>query len=91
MTSVERLVLVHGSVRNGDVSFAAQRPLADELELIVLNRPGFPPGPLAGRVDFEEHAARVAERLRRATTSVATLMAASSPSTRPRGPTDSRR
>ena len=58
-----RLVLVHGSVRNGDDSWSAQRPLADELELVVLNRPGFPPGPLVDRVDFEQHAAWLAERL----------------------------
>jgi pimeloyl-ACP methyl ester carboxylesterase len=59
-----RVVLVHGSVRNGDATWAAQRPLAGELELVVLNRPGFPPGPAAERVDFEEHAAWVVERLR---------------------------
>jgi pimeloyl-ACP methyl ester carboxylesterase len=46
------------------VTWAEQQPLADELELVVLNRPGFPPGPLPDRVDFEEHAAWVAERLR---------------------------
>jgi pimeloyl-ACP methyl ester carboxylesterase len=58
-----RLVLVHGSVRNGDDSWSAQRPLAAELELVVLNRPGFPPGPLGERVDFERHADWLAERL----------------------------
>jgi pimeloyl-ACP methyl ester carboxylesterase len=61
---VQRLVLVHGSVRNGDVSWAEQQPLARELELVVLNRPGFPPGPPVERVDFEEHATWVAKRLR---------------------------
>ena len=61
---MQRVVFVHGSVRNGDVSWAAQRPLADEFELVVLNRPGFPPGPAVDRVDFEEHAVWVAERLR---------------------------
>jgi len=61
---VQRLVLVHGSVRNGDVSWAEQRALADELELVILNRPGFPPGPPVERVDFEDHATWVAERLR---------------------------
>jgi pimeloyl-ACP methyl ester carboxylesterase len=60
---MERLVLVHGSVRNGDSSWAAQRPLAARFELVVLNRPCFPPNPLEEVVDFEEHAAWVAERL----------------------------
>jgi pimeloyl-ACP methyl ester carboxylesterase len=59
-----RLVLVHGSVGNGDSSWAAQRPLAEELELVVPNRPGFPPGPRVDRVDFEEHARWLVERLR---------------------------
>ncbi|HEU5362685.1 MAG TPA: alpha/beta fold hydrolase [Gaiellaceae bacterium] len=59
-----RLVLVHGSVRNGAASWSAQQPLADELELVVVDRPGFPPGPPAGRIDFEQHAAWLAARLR---------------------------
>jgi pimeloyl-ACP methyl ester carboxylesterase len=61
---VERVVFVHGSVRNGDSSWALQGPLAERFELEVLNRPGFPPGLLEERVDFEEHAAWVAQRLR---------------------------
>jgi pimeloyl-ACP methyl ester carboxylesterase len=63
MGRVERVVLVHGSVGNGDVTWAAQRPLAQSWELVVLNRPGFPPGPPVERVDFEEHADWVAEQL----------------------------
>jgi pimeloyl-ACP methyl ester carboxylesterase len=58
-----RLVLVHGSVRNGPASWSAQTPLAERFELVILNRPGFPPGPPAESVDFEEHGAWVAERL----------------------------
>jgi pimeloyl-ACP methyl ester carboxylesterase len=61
---MQRLVFVHGSVGNGEAAWAGQQPLADEFELVVLNRPGFPPGPLVERVDFEEHAAWVADRLR---------------------------
>ena len=61
---MQRVVFVHGSVGNGDASWREQRPLADEFELVVLHRPGFPPGPLVERVDFEEHAGWVAERLR---------------------------
>jgi pimeloyl-ACP methyl ester carboxylesterase len=58
-----RLVLVHGSVANGAASWGAQAPLADRWQLVVLNRPGFPPNPPVERVDFEEHADWLAERL----------------------------
>jgi pimeloyl-ACP methyl ester carboxylesterase len=61
---IERIVFVHGSVRNGAGAWAAQRPLADEFDLVVLNRPGFPPGPRVDRVDFEEHAEWVVEQMR---------------------------
>jgi pimeloyl-ACP methyl ester carboxylesterase len=60
---MERVVFVHGSVGNGDAAWAEQRPLTDEYELVILNRPGFPPGPLVDRVDFEEHADWVLEQL----------------------------
>jgi pimeloyl-ACP methyl ester carboxylesterase len=40
-----RLLLVHGSVLNGEATWNAQRPLAERLELVVPNRCGFPPGP----------------------------------------------
>ena len=58
-----RLVLVHGSVTNGAMTWSAQRVLAERWELVVLDRPGFPPGPPVERVDFEEHAAWLAEQL----------------------------
>ena len=54
---MERLVLVHGSVVNGRATWSAQRPLAERFELVVLDRPGFPPNPPAERVDFESDAA----------------------------------
>ena len=60
---MERLVLVHGSVTNGATTWAAQQPLAESYRLVVLERPGFPPGPPVERVDFEEHAEWVAARL----------------------------
>jgi pimeloyl-ACP methyl ester carboxylesterase len=44
-------------VVNGDVTWAAQRPLAERFELVVPNRRGFPPGPEVERVDFEDEAA----------------------------------
>src|ERR687888_62598 len=49
-----RVVLVHGSVVNGEATWGAQRPLADRFELVVVNRRGFPPGPDVERVDFED-------------------------------------
>jgi pimeloyl-ACP methyl ester carboxylesterase len=41
---------------NGDVTWAAQRPLAERFELVVPNRRGFPPGPDVVQVDFEDEA-----------------------------------
>jgi pimeloyl-ACP methyl ester carboxylesterase len=61
---MERIVFVHGSVGNGHAAWAEQLPLAADFELVVLNRPGFPPGPLVDRVDFEEHGAWVAAQMR---------------------------
>jgi pimeloyl-ACP methyl ester carboxylesterase len=55
-----RLVLVHGSVSNGAMTWGAQRELADRWDLVVLDRPGFPPGPPVERVDFEADAAWLA-------------------------------
>ena len=58
-----RLLLVHGSVVNGEVTWNAQRPLAERFELVVPNRRGFPPGPDVERVDFEDEAAWLEELL----------------------------
>jgi len=52
------------SVRNGDFAWAAQDELAADFELVVLNRPGFPPNPIEEHIDFEEHGHWVAKRLR---------------------------
>ena len=57
---MERIVLVHGSVMGGRGTWAAQRPLAERFELLVLDRPGFPPNPPVERIDFEADAALVA-------------------------------
>ncbi|MGH2935129.1 MAG: alpha/beta fold hydrolase [Gaiellaceae bacterium] len=56
MSTGPRLLLVHGSVVNGEVTWNAQRPLAERFELVVPNRRGFPPGPDVERVDFEDEA-----------------------------------
>jgi pimeloyl-ACP methyl ester carboxylesterase len=60
---MQRLVLVHGSVVGGRGTWREQRrTLADEADLVVLERPGFEPGSTE-RIDFEEHARWVAERV----------------------------
>lgn len=65
MVAVERIVLVHGSVSGGRPTWSAQRAgLRDRFELVVLERPGFPPNPPVERVDFEEHAQLLCEQLR---------------------------
>jgi pimeloyl-ACP methyl ester carboxylesterase len=57
---MERIVFVHGSVIGGRGSWGGQRPLGDRFELVILERPGFPPNPPVARVDFESDAALVA-------------------------------
>ncbi|HKI93638.1 MAG TPA: alpha/beta fold hydrolase [Gaiellaceae bacterium] len=56
MRTRPRLLLVHGSVVNGETTWAAQRPLADRHELVVCNRRGFPPGPPVEQVDYADEA-----------------------------------
>lgn len=46
-------MLLHGSVTNARLTWPRQRALASEYELVLPNRPGFPPGPPVERVDFE--------------------------------------
>ena len=58
------VVLVHGSVTNGDLTWRAQAPLAERYTLLVVDRPGFGDAPPPdGRVDWETDAALVAEAL----------------------------
>src|SRR6187402_3994063 len=61
---MERLVLVHGSVAGAAPTWAAQRPLTERFELLLVERPGFPPGPPVERVDFEQDALLVSALLR---------------------------
>jgi pimeloyl-ACP methyl ester carboxylesterase len=56
MNSQPRLLLVHGSVVNAELTFSAQKPLAERFEIVAPNRRGFPPGPAVERVDFEDEA-----------------------------------
>jgi pimeloyl-ACP methyl ester carboxylesterase len=57
METQARLLLVHGSVVNAELTWNAQKPLADRFEIAAPNRRGFPPGPDVERVDFEDEAA----------------------------------
>jgi pimeloyl-ACP methyl ester carboxylesterase len=58
------VVLVHGSVTGGDLTWRAQAPLAERYTLLVVDRPGFGEAPPPdGRVDWETDAALVAEAL----------------------------
>jgi pimeloyl-ACP methyl ester carboxylesterase len=50
--SGERIVFVHGSFGWGEETFHAQRELADEYELLLLDRRGYGDSPPAERVDF---------------------------------------
>lgn len=60
----ERVVLVHGSVMGGRQTWSAQQPLEDVFDLVVVERPGFPPHPPVARVDFEEQAHALAVDVR---------------------------
>lgn len=63
VAAVERIVLVHGSVVGGRATWREQRRAGVEAaELVVLERPGFAPGPLED-VDFDDHADWLVERL----------------------------
>lgn len=54
--TLPRLVLLHGSVTNAGLSWGSQSELADRFELVLPNRPGFPPNPPVARVDFDSDA-----------------------------------
>lgn len=56
MGSRPRLLLVHGSVVNSELTWSAQKPLAGQFEIVAPNRRGFPPGPDVEHVDFEDEA-----------------------------------
>ncbi len=51
-----RLLLVHGSVVNAELTWNAQKPLVERFEVVAPNRRGFPPGPDVDRVDFADEA-----------------------------------
>jgi pimeloyl-ACP methyl ester carboxylesterase len=48
------VLLVHGSVMNGEMTWAEQRPLADRWQLVVVDRRGYFPNPPIDHEDFAE-------------------------------------
>jgi pimeloyl-ACP methyl ester carboxylesterase len=58
-----RVVLVHGAITNGPSAWSKQRPLSEEWQLVVVNRPGFVPNPPAEHCDFEADAQGLLELL----------------------------
>jgi pimeloyl-ACP methyl ester carboxylesterase len=56
MAKRPHLLLVHGSVVNAELTWSAQKTLADRFEIVAPNRRGFPPGPDVESVDFEDEA-----------------------------------
>ena len=53
-------MLVHGSVTGAAATWNGQRSLAERFEVVLVERPGFPPNPLVERVDFDTDADLVA-------------------------------
>src|SRR5918995_4795802 len=58
-----RLVLVHGSVAPGWLTWNAQKPLAERFELVVPTRSGYPPNAALEEIDFEAQADELTELL----------------------------
>jgi pimeloyl-ACP methyl ester carboxylesterase len=58
-----RVVLVHGSVAPGWMTWNAQKPLARSFTLVVPVRSGYPPNPPLEAIDFEDQAAELRELL----------------------------
>jgi len=56
MAKRPRLLLVHGSVVNAELTWSAQKTIADRFEIVAPNRRAFPPGPDVESVDFEDEA-----------------------------------
>ena len=57
------VLLVHGSVTNGEMTWGQQRPLARRYRLYVMDRRGYHPNPPAEREDFEVDSRDVVELL----------------------------
>jgi pimeloyl-ACP methyl ester carboxylesterase len=60
-----RVVLVHGSVGTGQLTWALQRELADRFTLVIVDRPGYPPNPPLEAIDFDRQAGEIADLIER--------------------------
>jgi pimeloyl-ACP methyl ester carboxylesterase len=58
-----RVLLIHGSVANGPGTWPAIEPLQERFDVVLPNRSGYPPGPPAERIDFEQQAEELAPLL----------------------------
>jgi pimeloyl-ACP methyl ester carboxylesterase len=58
-----QVLLVHGSVLNGEMTWGEQRPLGDRWTLVVPDRRGYFPNPPEEREDFEVEAGDIADLL----------------------------
>ena len=58
-----RVLLVHGSLTTSNQSWEKQEPLAKRWTLVIPDRHGYAPNPVADRSDFEEDAAAIAPLL----------------------------
>ena len=51
-----RVVLVHGSVANGPMTWPSLEPLRERFDVVLPSRGGYPPGPPLDHIDFETQA-----------------------------------
>ena len=58
-----RLVLIHGSVGNGPMTWPSIEPLQERFDVVLPSRGGYPPGPPLDRIDFETQAEELAPLL----------------------------
>ena len=58
-----RVVLIHGSVGNGPMTWPSIEPLRERFDVVLPNRGGYPPGPPLDRIDFETQAEELAPLL----------------------------
>jgi len=58
-----RVVLIHGSVGNGPMTWPSIEPLQERFDVVLPNRAGYPPGPPLDRIDFETQAEELAPLL----------------------------
>jgi pimeloyl-ACP methyl ester carboxylesterase len=57
------VVLIHGSVGNGPMTWPSIEPLQERFDVVLPNRGGYPPGPPLNRIDFETQAEELAPLL----------------------------